>query len=358
MSLQKKKVIVGLSGGVDSAVSAYLLKQEGYEVIGLFMKNWEEDEECPAAIDFEDVAAICKVIDIPYYAVNFAREYQERVFSDFLEESLAGRTPNPDILCNREIKFKVFFEKAKELGADYLATGHYCQLDRKGEGIQLVKGLDPNKDQTYFLYAVNGAVLKEVLFPIGHLLKSEVRKIAKSAALPVAEKKDSTGICFIGKRNFKTFLSRHLKADPGPFMTLDGKVVGTHEGLPYYTIGQRRGLAVGGAGEAWFVVDKDVKQNIVFIEQGENHPALFSRALMARAPRWVAGNFKEKLPYSCHAKIRYRQQDQRCEIVAAKEEWIEVQFLEPQRAVTPGQSIVFYQGEICLGGAIIQSRRQ
>lgn len=352
---RKKKVIVGLSGGVDSAVSAYLLKQEGYEVTALFMKNWEEDEACPAAIDFEDVASICRVIGIPYYSVNFAKEYKEQVFSDFLKESLVGRTPNPDILCNREIKFKLFFDKAKEIGADYLATGHYCQLERVGDETRLIKGNDPNKDQTYFLYAVQGEVLKEVLFPIGHLPKPMVRKIAKEAKIPVAEKKDSTGICFIGKRDFRTFLSTHLKAIPGLFMTSEGKVIGEHIGLPYYTIGQRRGLAIGGAGEAWFVVGKDTQRNIIFVEQGENHPALFSQTLIAHLPSWIGGSFEEKLPYFCHSKIRYRQQDQPCEIIRLDGNRLEVKFLKPQRAVTPGQSVVFYQGNRCLGGAIIES---
>lgn len=247
--MNKIRVIVGLSGGVDSAVSAWLLKQQGYEVIGLFMKNWEEEGPCPAAVDFEDVASVCRVMDIPFYSVNFARQYQEHVFADFLKESLAGRTPNPDILCNREIKFKVLWEKAKELGATYLATGHYCQLRENDGALCLVKGADPNKDQTYFLHAVQGDVLQHVLFPIGHLKKSEVRKIAKEIGLPIADKKDSVGICFIGKRDFKDFLSQHLQAAPGSFMTLDGKVIGQHDGLPFYTIGQRKGLTIGGPGK-------------------------------------------------------------------------------------------------------------
>lgn len=345
-----------MSGGVDSSVSALLLKQAGYEVIGLFMKNWEEDGICPAAVDFEDVAEVCKKIGIPYYTVNFAKEYREQVFSDFLKESLAGRTPNPDILCNREIKFKVFFEKAKELGAYYLATGHYCQL-REINGVkELVKGADPGKDQSYFLYAVNGEVLQQVLFPIGHLPKAEVRRIAKEAGLCVAEKKDSTGICFVGKRDFKEFLSQHLKAVPGKFETLDGVVIGNHDGLPYYTIGQRHGMGIGGPGEAWFVVGKDLARNVVHVEQGASHPALFTSIVKAEQTTWIkSGIGSNALPYHCKAKVRYRQEDQECAIVAQEGQTLEVHFKEPQRAVTPGQSIVFYADDVCLGGAIITS---
>lgn len=352
---KKTTVIVGMSGGVDSSVSALLLKQQGYHVIGLFMKNWEEDGICPAAIDYEDVSEVCKKIGISYYTVNFAKEYQENVFSDFLKESLAGRTPNPDILCNREIKFKVFFEKAKELGADFLATGHYCQLQTHEGRTQLVKGNDPNKDQTYFLCAVKETVLRSVLFPIGHLPKSEVRKIALENGLCTAAKKDSTGICFVGKRDFKEFLSQHLQATPGDFMTLEGKRIGRHDGLPYYTIGQRKGLMIGGPGEAWFVVGKDLTRNIVYIEQGDNHPALFTQCLKADQISWVADEPPSKWPYRCQAKVRYRQTDQPCTIIGEENGVLEVHFDEPLRAVTPGQSIVFYQGEVCLGGAVIHN---
>lgn len=299
------------------------------------------------------MAAVCRKIDIPFYSVNFAKEYRELVFTDFLKESLAGRTPNPDILCNREIKFKAFFQKAKELGADFLATGHYAQLQKEGLLSHLVKGADDSKDQTYFLYAVKQEVLKEVLFPIGHLPKKEVRRIAREAELPVAEKKDSTGICFIGKRDFREFLSQHLVAEPGPFKTGEGRVVGQHIGLPYYTLGQRKGLAIGGAGEAWFVVGKDLQKNIVYVEQGENHPSLFSSQLSASSVTWIADFLSGEFPFRCRAKVRYRQPDQPCDILSFDGEKIEVSFLEPQRAVTPGQSIVFYQGERCLGGAII-----
>lgn len=350
---KKPTVIVGMSGGVDSSVSALLLKEQGYHVIGLFMKNWEEDGICPAAVDYEDVSEVCRKIGISYYTVNFAKEYQENVFSEFLKESLAGRTPNPDILCNREIKFKVFFEKAKELGADFLATGHYCQLKEAEGRTRLIKGNDPGKDQTYFLCAVKEAVLKSVLFPIGHLPKPQVRRIALENGLCTAEKKDSTGICFVGKRDFKEFLSQHLQATPGDFKTLDGKLIARHDGLPYYTIGQRKGLMIGGPGEAWFVVGKDLERNIVYIEQGENHPALFTSHLKADQVSWVADEPPSKWPCRCLAKVRYRQADQSCTIVAEENGALEVHFDEPQRAVTPGQSIVFYHGEVCLGGAVI-----
>lgn len=353
--MKKQRVIVGLSGGVDSAVSALLLKSQGYEVIGLFMKNWEEDGVCSAAVDFEDVSAVCQCLDIPYYSVNFIKEYKQQVFSHFIQESLAGRTPNPDILCNREIKFKAFFEKAKELGAEFLATGHYCQLRREKEQTLLLKGVDAGKDQSYFLHAVKENVFKQVLFPIGHLTKKEVRRLAKEAHLSVAEKKDSMGICFIGKRDFRDFLSQHLQAAPGDFLTLSGQKIGEHQGLPYYTIGQRRGLAIGGPGEAWFVVEKDVERNIVFIEQGENHPALFSQFLHAAHPSWIADQ-PPSFPYSCKAKVRYRQPEQTCVIEKGDDHRLEVRFLVPQRAVTPGQSIVFYQDDVCLGGAIIDQR--
>lgn len=347
--MSKPKVIVGMSGGVDSSVSALLLKEAGYDVMGLFMKNWEDDGICPAAVDVEDVSEVCKEIGISFYTVNFVKEYRDQVFSEFLKESLAGRTPNPDILCNREIKFKVFFNKAKELGADFLATGHYCQV----RDTELLRGFDLNKDQTYFLSAVKGSVLKSVLFPIGHLPKKEVRRIAEEAGLSVAKKKDSTGICFVGKRDFKEFLSQHLKATPGNFETLNGKVVGRHDGLPFYTIGQRRGLAIGGPGDAWFVVGKDLKRNVILIEQGENHPALFSKSIIAEQVSWVAGEFTKTLPYRCTAKVRYRQQDAPCVITRAEGDRLHITFDEPMRACTPGQSVVFYDGEVCLGGAII-----
>ncbi len=348
------KVIVGMSGGVDSSVSAYLLKQQGHEVIGLFMKNWEEDGICPAAIDFEDVADVCRTLDIPYYTVNFAKEYREEVFSDFLSESLAGRTPNPDILCNREIKFKAFYAKAKELGADFLATGHYAQVDKTKGKARLLRGLDPNKDQSYFLCQVRSEVLEEVLFPIGHLPKAEVRKIALEANLSTAKKKDSTGICFIGKRDFREFLSQHLKAEPGNFITPEGKVLGKHQGLPYYTVGQRKGLAIGGPGDAWFVAKKDLAANSIVLVQGEEHPLLYSSSLVTLPPSFVTGT-PPVYPYRSTAKVRYRQPDFACTVDILSDGGLKVLFDEPQRAVTPGQSVVFYQGNECLGGAIIES---
>ncbi|MES2345165.1 MAG: tRNA 2-thiouridine(34) synthase MnmA [Chlamydiota bacterium] len=351
---KKPVVVIGMSGGVDSSVSALLLKEQGYEVIGMFMKNWEEKNAtgvCAAAKEYEDVVRVCEQIDIPYYSVNFAEEYQTHVFSHFLEELKAGFTPNPDILCNREIKFKYFFEKALSLGAGYLATGHYCQTDN---GL-LYKGLDNNKDQSYFLYTLQKKTLHQVLFPIGHLEKSEVRALAHKHNLATAAKKDSTGICFIGKRDFKEFVSHYLAFQPGNFETLSGKVVGQHDGIAYYTIGQRKGLAIGGPGDAWFVVGKDVSRNVVFLEQGTDHPSLYAPALTATEASWVSGALPEKFPFHCTAKIRYRQEDQECVIKKIDDGRLFVSFLKPQRAITPRQSIVFYDKTRCLGGAMIEA---
>ncbi len=353
--MANKTVVVGMSGGVDSSVCALLLKQQGYRVIGMFMKNWEETDAsgvCTSARDYEDVVQVCKQLDIPYYSVNFVKEYQEHVFSHFLAELKAGHTPNPDILCNREIKFKAFLEKALSLGADYLATGHYCQRTAEDHP-QLLKGSDPGKDQSYFLYAIRAASLQKVLFPIGHLLKPEVRRIAKEHGLATSEKKDSTGICFIGKRDFKEFTGRYLGYQPGNFETLSGKVVGTHDGIAFYTIGQRKGLGIGGPGEAWFVVGKDIERNVVLIEQGDDHPSLYKSELYATDLSWIASSPPAPLPYSCAAKVRYRQPEQPCIIEKIEEGRASVRFLKPQRAVTPRQSIVFYQGDICLGGGMI-----
>ncbi len=346
-----KRVIVGMSGGVDSSVSALLLKQQGYEVTGLFMKNWEEtgpDGQCHATQDYEDVAKVCDQIGIPYYTVNFAQEYWDRVFSLFIEELKLGYTPNPDVLCNREIKFKAFFEKALTLGADYIATGHYAQTK---DG-RLLCSTDNDKDQTYFLYTVKDRILSQTLFPIGHLTKPEVRALALAHNLPTAEKKDSTGICFIGERKFSTFLNRYIAYQTGPFQTMDGRTVGEHKGVAYYTIGQRKGLAIGGPGDAWFVVAKDTARNIVFVEQGADHPALYRDHLTATDISWV--HAPPSLPLTCTAKIRYRQPSQECTIEKMEDGRLFVKFPSPQRAVTPRQSIVFYDERICLGGAIIE----
>lgn len=336
-----------MSGGVDSSVTAYLLKKKGYEVIGLFMKNWEE-EGCSSLADLEDVAKVAAKLDIPFYTVNLAKEYWDLVFARCLKEYASGFTPNPDIWCNQEIKFNLFFKKALSLGADCLATGHYCQTK---EG-KLLRGLDSNKDQSYFLYTLKSEKLKQILFPIGHLEKPKVREIAKNIGLSTAAKKDSTGICFIGKRNFKEFLARYLPKKKGLFETNEGLVVGEHEGAHFFTIGQRRGLAIGGAGEAWYVVDKDIERNVVIVEQGENHPSLFAKTLIATDVTWVEAvpNF----PLRCTAKIRYRSPDEPCTI-HEKEGKLFVEFDQPQKAITSRQSIVFYEDAVCLGGAIISS---
>lgn len=342
-----------MSGGVDSSVSALLLKEQGYEVIGLFMKNWEELDErgvCKASLDYEDVVRVCEQLAIPYYSVNFIEEYRDTVFSHFLADLKRGLTPNPDVLCNREIKFKAFLEKSRKLGADFLATGHYCRLDPE---TRLLKGSDPSKDQSYFLHAVPQASLKHVLFPVGHLQKKEVRRIAKAHSLATSEKKDSTGICFIGKRDFRPFLEHYLGYQQGEFRTLAGKTVGIHGGAALYTIGQRKGMGLGGEGDAWYVVGKDALRNIVFVERGADHPALYARELIASELTWVA-EAPISYPFRCNAKIRYRQPDESC-TVYCEGECIRVLFDAPQRAITPGQSVVFYAGDVCLGGAVIRS---
>lgn len=345
-------VVVGMSGGVDSSLSAALLKEEGYKVIGLFMKNWEEADAsgvCQSSKEYEDVVKTCDHLQIPCYSVNFVEEYRDKVFASFLKDLRSGITPNPDILCNKEIKFDVFLEKAMQLGADFLATGHYARLDSEK---RLLKAIDQDKDQTYFLHAVKQKAFNKVLFPVGHLTKKEVRDLARKYNLPTAEKKDSTGICFIGKRDFKPFVSQYLSYTSGPFQRLNGEVVGKHDGAAFYTIGQRKGLGLGGEGEAWFVVEKDISRNIVFVERGENHPALFASSLTASQFTWI-DTPPEEIPYRCTAKIRYRQMEQPCVI---QEDGVVV-FDTPQRAITPGQSIVFYQGDLCLGGAVINERK-
>lgn len=348
-------VVVGMSGGVDSSVTALRLKEMGHNVIGMFMKNWEEeiDGVCSSAQDFEDVIQVANHIGIPYYTVNFAKEYKEQVFAHFLTELEKGHTPNPDILCNREIKFKLLLDTAKKLGASALATGHYAQNCYINNAFALCNSRDTGKDQTYFLYTLNQEILSQVLFPLGTLLKSEVREIARQAKLPVASKKDSTGICFIGNRDFRQFLQQHLAFRPGKFRTLDGKVIGDHQGVAYYTIGQRKGLAIGGPGDAWFVVAKNVHENIVFIEQGANHPALFADELVATSASWVSGHPPSPLPFHCYAKVRYRQADQPCVIEKIENGKIYVRFQTAQRAITIQQSIVFYHNNCCLGGAVI-----
>ncbi len=350
-----------MSGGVDSSVAAYLLKEQGYDVVGLFMKNWEEETEdgvCTAEADFADVRRVCGMLEIPYYTVNFSREYVERVFSYFLAEYEAGRTPNPDVLCNREIKFGPFLDYAKGLGADFIATGHYCNVLHVGGKSWLRKAADANKDQTYFLNQLSQGQLRDVLFPVGSLLKPEVRKIAAKLGLSTAEKKDSTGICFIGERRFREFLSRYLPAKAGDILTLDGKKVGTHAGAMYYTVGQRKGLGIGGlpgAGEGrWFVVEKDVRKNILYVQQNEGG-ALLSSSCRVTNLNWIPER-PERERFECGAKFRYRQPEQRVSVTLTGEHEAEIVFSEPQRAVTEGQYAVLYDGENCLGGGVIESK--
>lgn len=349
------RVVVGMSGGVDSSVAALLLKQQGYDVIGIFMKNWDDTDEngvCTATEDYEDVVRVCNQIGIPYYAVNFEKQYWEKVFTYFLDEYKAGRTPNPDVMCNKEIKFKAFLEHAMALGADYLATGHYARVAYRDGEYQLLRGLDANKDQTYFLNQLGQAQLSKVLFPIGELQKSQVREIAKEAGLATAGKKDSTGICFIGERNFKQFLSNYLPAQSGKMQTLDGEIKGTHDGLMYYTIGQRHGLGIGGSGEPWFVVGKNLKENVLYVAQGFDNELLYSDAIIATNVNWVSDR-KPHEPISCTAKFRYRQPDVPVTVEMIDETTARVSFSQRVRAVTPGQAVVFYHGEQCLGGGTI-----
>jgi tRNA-specific 2-thiouridylase len=365
MSLQStSKVIVGMSGGVDSSVAALLLKQQGYRVEGLFMKNWEEDdgtEYCTAREDFADAQAVADALDITLHGANFAAEYWDNVFEHFLAEYKAGRTPNPDILCNREIKFKAFLEYALLLGADFIATGHYARRGLAQGNAALLKGKDANKDQSYFLHAVGHAELEKTLFPVGEIEKPAVRRLALEAGLATARKKDSTGICFIGERRFKDFLQQYLPAQPGEIRSLDGEVLGTHQGLMYHTIGQRQGLGIGGlashAEAAWYVVDKDIYNNVLLVAQGNDHPALFKSQLHVRDIFWVAG-VSPALPLHCMAKVRYRQQDQACTLHPPSEMGFRVDFDTPQRAITPGQSVVFYQHDLCLGGGVIEQTGQ
>ncbi len=344
-----------MSGGVDSSVAALLLKQQGYDVIGIFMKNWDDTDEngvCTATEDFNDVIRVCNQIGIPYYAVNFEKQYWDKVFTYFLDEYKAGRTPNPDVMCNKEIKFKAFLEHALTLGADYLATGHYAQVEFRDGEYKMLRGVDDNKDQTYFLNQLGQAQLSKVMFPLGKIPKPEVRKIALEAGLATATKKDSTGICFIGERNFKEFLSNYLPAQPGEMQTLDGEVKGKHDGLMYYTVGQRHGLGIGGSGDPWFVVGKNLKENILYVDQGFDNEKLYSDSLLAVNVSWVSDKKLED-SVTCTAKFRYRQPDQGVTVKVMDDTTVKVIFDQPVRAITPGQAVVFYNGEECLGGGTI-----
>ncbi|KEI71748.1 tRNA 2-thiouridylase [Endozoicomonas elysicola] len=351
-----------MSGGVDSSVSALLLQQQGYQVEGLFMKNWEEDdgsEYCTAMTDLADAQAVCDKLGITLHKANFAAEYWDNVFEHFLHEYRNGRTPNPDILCNKEIKFKAFLDYALTLGSDLIAMGHYCRrIDRDGHSY-LVKGVDNNKDQTYFLHAVNEAQIARTLFPVGELEKPEVRHIAEEHGLITHNKKDSTGICFIGERRFKDFLQQYLPAQPGNIETVEGAVIGEHSGLMYHTIGQRQGLGIGGLKNAneepWYVLDKDLERNVLIVGQGKDHPLLFSQSLTCSHIDWVSGE-APVMPCKLKAKVRYRQQDQSCVLTREADGDYQVTFDHPQRAVTPGQSVVFYDDQVCLGGGVIETR--
>ena len=364
--MAKKRVVIGMSGGVDSSVSAWLLKEQGYEVIGLFMKNWEDDDDseyCSTRQDWIDAASVADVVGVDIEAVNFASQYKDRVFAEFLREYQAGRTPNPDVLCNAEIKFKAFLDHAMQLGADLIATGHYARVRQAENGkFELLKALDHTKDQSYFLHRLNQAQLSKTLFPLGEIPKTEVRRIAEQIGLPNAKKKDSTGICFIGERPFREFLNRYLSYKPGPMKTPDGKTVGEHVGLSFYTLGQRKGIGLGGMksyqnadgnSDAWYVAKKDVENNTLYVVQGHAHPWLLSSALSAGQASWIAGEPPARRDLS--AKTRYRQADVPCTLAADGLDRFSLGFPAAQWAVTPGQSAVLYDGDVCLGGGIIDA---
>ncbi len=362
--MPKQRVVLGMSGGVDSSVAAWLLKQQGYEVIGLFMKNWEDDDDdeyCSTRQDWIDAVSVADVVGVDIEAVNFAAEYKDRVFAEFLREYEAGRTPNPDVLCNAEIKFKAFLDHAMQLGADKIATGHYARVRERDGRFELLKAIDASKDQSYFLHRLNQAQLSHTLFPLGELHKTEIRRIAEELQLPNASKKDSTGICFIGERPFREFLNRYLSFRPGPMKTSEGTVVGEHVGLSFYTLGQRKGIGLGGSKqhrdqdgkhEPWYVARKDVAENTLYVVQGHDHPWLLSESLTAGQVSWIAGNAPTDGPL--HAKTRYRQADVGCAVHTLASGNFTLAFDQPQWAVTPGQSAVLYDGDICLGGGIIE----
>ena len=354
-------IIVGISGGVDSSVTALRLKQEGHNVECVFMKNWEgESDQCDAEQDYKDALSACNSIGVPLRSTNFSDEYWRNVFKNFIDEYSKGRTPNPDVLCNKEVKFKAFLHYAEDIGGVKIATGHYARIKKENESYKLLKGVDSDKDQSYFLYLLNQEMLSKSLFPIGEINKKEVRKIAKNNGLLNHGKKDSTGICFIGEQKFfKEFLKKYIPSNPGTIKSIDGEVCGQHDGLSYYTIGQRKGLGVGGGygnnKEAWYVSEKDLENNTLIIAQGSDHPSLFHKNLSAESLHWISGDAPSENT-NLHAKIRYRQKDQKCKIVALDDVSCDIQFSQPQFAVTPGQSIVFYDGEMCLGGGIINNR--
>lgn len=357
----RNKVMVGLSGGVDSSVAAKLLLEQGFEVEGLFMKNWEEDDDsgyCSAEEDLADAKSVADQLGITLHTINFSHEYWERVFTHFLDEYRSGRTPNPDILCNREIKFRAFLDHALELGADAIATGHYARIEKSGDSYQLMKGLDSNKDQSYFLHLLSQQQLSHAMFPLGEINKDEVRRIAELSGFTNAKKRDSTGICFIGERNFRDFLSKYIPAQPGEIKTPDGDLIGRHQGLMYHTLGQRKGIGIGGLAnyseDPWYAVAKDLDNNVLIAAQEKNHHLLMSQTVKTEAIHWIDVP-PTTLPFSCMAQSRYRQSDQSCTITKSENDGAVVHFDDPQRAITPGQSMVFYQDDHCLGGAVIIS---